>query len=233
MFFEKLAKYQYKIIIGLSLTLASLASIVLVCLRYLHTQELTHAGLVWNLFLAWIPFLFSMIAYYYYQKPKKNLLLIYVSTFIWFIFFPNAPYILTDFVHLSSRDGVPLWYDLILILSFALTGYFLGFLSLYLVHNVVREAFGKVTAWIFALFAIFSGSFGVYLGRFLRWNSWDVFVNPRSLLVDILDRIIRPDLHLKTLIVTILFTFLFMFSYVIIYALTFIGHEENMSLKKR
>ncbi len=92
---------------------------------------------------------------------------------LWLVFFPNAPYIITDLLHLSAQDGVPVWYDLILLSAFAWTGAMLGMISLGLMHVLVARVAGGAWSWIFVLGVLMLSGFGVYLGRFPRWNSWD------------------------------------------------------------
>lgn len=111
---------------------------------------------------------------------------------LWLLFFPNAPYILTDLFHLRHREGAPLWFDLLLILSFAWTGLMLGYVSLVDIQQVVSRTYNKITGWLFAVAALMLSGFGIYLGRFERWNSWDVISNPKGLAKDILLPIINP-----------------------------------------
>jgi uncharacterized membrane protein len=96
----------------------------------------------------------------------------------WLLFFPNAAYIVTDMVHLKTRDPIPRWFDWILITAYTWTGLFLGYVSLTLLHLRVRGAFGRMTGWGFVAAMLGLGSFGIYVGRFFRWNSWDVFTRP-------------------------------------------------------
>ena len=98
---------------------------------------------------------------------------------MWLAFFPNAPYILTDFLHLGSMgDIVPGWYDVLLLYWFAWTGLILGIVSLYLMQEIVTRGLGTAAGWVFVVVAAGLGSFGIYLGRFLRWNSWDLVRRP-------------------------------------------------------
>jgi uncharacterized membrane protein len=146
--------------------------------------------LVWNLFLAWIPLLVSQIMSHY----KKGFLWIFLGG-IWLLFFPNAPYILTDLLHFKSRVHVPAWYDLLLLISFALTGFLLGIQSLTIVVKQVTEKFSSWHATIFIPLVCFLSGFGVYLGRFERWNSWDLFTRPWVLFGNIAEKFIFPLEH--------------------------------------
>ena len=99
---------------------------------------------------------------------------------LWLLFLPNAPYIVTDFVHLTARSTVPLWFDGVELSAFAWTGMLLGFVSLYLVHAVARHRFGGTAGWLGVLAVLGLVSAGVYLGRVKRWNSWDLITQPGS-----------------------------------------------------
>ncbi len=145
----------------------------------------TFAFLAWNLFLAWIPYMISITLPWIDKVMGKKFLWITGGIVgIWLLFFPNAPYIVTDLLHLRPRPLVPLWYDLILILSFAWVGLILGIFSLLHVQRWVQNRFGKNYDAFLAITLIPLCSFGVYLGRFLRWNSWEVFSQPQVLLLD-------------------------------------------------
>jgi uncharacterized membrane protein len=142
----------------------------------------------WNLFLAWIPWLLTS----WLRKPRGTFLTVLIGA-AWFVFFPNAPYLVTDLVHLKPRAPVPLPVDLMLFASFGLTGLALGWTSLDVVRQRLEVKWGRWPAA--GLIALYIGAtgFGVYLGRFLRWNSWDVVTNPAELLDDA--RVALGDLH--------------------------------------
>jgi len=127
-------------------------------------------------------------------KPKiLNHKIIILAIFLaWVLFFPNAPYILTDLFHLRIESSMPLWFDLLLILSFAWTGLLFGFLSLWDIEKVLEKTMNRFLITLMSVGLLFLGSFGVYLGRYLRWNSWDVIREPFGLLHDIGGRVISP-----------------------------------------
>ncbi|NNE55345.1 MAG: DUF1361 domain-containing protein [Flavobacteriales bacterium] len=103
----------------------------------------------------------------------------------WLAFLPNSPYIITDMVHLRPRAATYLWLDVITIMSFAWSGLILGFISLRDVQEVISKQTSKFWGWTTVIIALGASSFGVYLGRYLRWNSWDMLSNPLALLIDI------------------------------------------------
>lgn len=132
------------------------------------------------------------------------MLMLFLTLCVWVLFFPNAPYILTDLFHLRYRTTMPIWYDLIMILAFAWTGLLFGFLSLRDIESFFTERVGGMITKIGVFLMLFLCGFGIYLGRFLRWNSWDVINEPMKLLFDISDRFTNPFLHPRTWGVTLM-----------------------------
>lgn len=157
------------------------------------SRELTYFFLINNLFLAWLPYGFALSANYLFTRTRRLWPAILFFSGLWLLFLPNAPYIITDFLHLQPRSGVPLWYDVGFIMSIALTGLFLGIASLRAVHGIIHHLAGPVIGWGFALGTIALSGLGVYLGRFLRWNSWDFLAEPFGIVFDSL-RIFRHPL---------------------------------------
>ena len=178
-------------------------SILLVAGRVLMTGRFTFLFLVWNLFLAIIPFALSTMLGTA-KGPLRARMLVPVGA-TWLLFFPNAPYILTDLFHLDTRPGVPLWYDLALILSCAWNGLMLAYASLADMQRLVELRLGVYSGWAFAALALLLSSFGIYLGRYLRFNSWDVLANPLTLFFDIVNRILHPFSFPGTWGVTLVF----------------------------
>lgn len=122
------------------MTLSSALALILLLLRMEQTSSLTFVFLAWNLFLVWIPFAVSLA----FGKEFKTYGWVRGGLFIvWLLFFPNAPYLLTDLIHLKQRAGIPLWYDLMMILTFAWSGLMLGFASLHNIHVFIREKIGS------------------------------------------------------------------------------------------
>lgn len=163
--------------------------------RYYISETKVFFFLNWNLFLAWIPFIISSFLLIFKIKSKISLI---VAVAVWIVFFPNSPYILTDLFHLKTRNSIPIWYDLVVILSYAWTGLFCGFVSLMDIEKLLSVYFKKSIINFITVSFLFLTSFGVYLGRFLRWNSWDVLSNPFGLFNDIVVRIIYPMEYTKT-----------------------------------
>lgn len=225
-FFTLLKKNRYKIAIFALMVMASSICVLLVGARIRASNEYRYTGLIWNLFLAWIPFLLSYLAYSFSWKRSLLYIFLPITAFFWLIFFPNAPYILTDLQHLAKETTrAPLWYDVLLLAWFAWTGMLLGLVSLYLMHDIVQRLFGRFAGWGFVFLVAGLSSFGVYLGRFVRFNSWDILQDPGEVAISILGMAIDPSLRL--LAFTSLFTVFYLFVYLTLYSFGHLLQEES------
>jgi uncharacterized membrane protein len=200
-----------------ALALASAFCASLLVARWLYSDPGAYRFLAWNLFLAWIPVV-AAVGVYDMQHRGIRLRRLLPLGALWLLFLPNAPYLLTDLIHLGSRSDAPLWFDLVLFSAFAWTGAFLGFLSIYLMQVVIRRARGAVWSWAFVGASLLASAFGIYLGRSLRWNSWDFVVRPEPLLADVWARISDPLAHPRTLGMTVALTALLSVMYLVLYA---------------
>jgi uncharacterized membrane protein len=200
-----------------ALLLLSAFSVATIVVRVLYTGSGRHLGIAWNLFLAWIPLVLALVVYDRARAGRSRGAVVAVGA-LWLLFFPNAPYIVTDLKHIEGGGAVPVWYDVVLLSSAAWTGLILGFLSLYLMQAVVRRLLGAASAWVFAAGVLALSSIGIYIGRFLRLNSWDVFLQPGSLLDDVGRGVVHPVAHPTTAAVTILFTSFLSTTYLVFYA---------------
>ena len=217
---------RYKIAIFGLMASASLMCILLVAARIAYSDSGRYTGLVWNLFLAWIPFVLSYFAYTFSWKKPLLYFVLPVMVFLWLIFFPNAPYILTDLQHLAKESyNTPLWYDVIVMVWFSWTGLLLGLVSLYLMHDIVQRTFGRWVGWAFVLFVSGLSSFGVYLGRFVRFNSWDILNDPKEIVVSVLGLAIDPTKRLVAF--TVLFTVFYLFVYLTLYSFAHLLQEQS------
>ncbi len=199
----KLFRSRQRLIEAGFLTALTSLCFMLILSRMHLAQSKMFLFLVWNLFLAGIPWVLSTIMILFPKLQKKNLLVVFILG-VWLVFFPNAPYILTDLFHLKKSLTMPLWYDLTLVLAFAWTGLVFGFLSLWDIEQILNQKIKPIYTSIISSSLLFLAGFGIYLGRYLRWNSWDVLQQPEGLLIDIGDRVIHPFSHPTTWGVTIL-----------------------------
>jgi uncharacterized membrane protein len=215
---KTLAQHKYKLALFLLLAGASVISVMMVLARRAYSNSEEYSALIWNLGLAWIPFIFASLAYGISWPRKLLYLVVPVCAFLWLIFFPNAPYILTDFQHLSTNaNNAPLWYDVLMLIWFSWTGLLLGVVSLYFMQDIVTGAFGRRIGWVFAILVTLLSSLGIILGRFYRWNSWDVFGDPRLIAQDVWSWLDHPFSNLRVFGFTLLFTLLFLFVYIAVH----------------
>ncbi len=150
--------------------------------------------LIWNLFLAWLPYLASLWVAWYARRGLLGSLLAAPVFVLWLLFLPNAPYLITDLVHLPGMRFV-WWYDSGTMLAFAWAGCLLGVASLYVVQRAARALLGAAAGWAVILGAAAVSGVGVYVGRFLRWNSWDALLHPRALAFDVLSVFRDPEAY--------------------------------------
>jgi len=160
--------------------------------RALFTGTVGFRFMNWNLILAWLPYLCALLIARIHERTPGRWARLLPGGAAWLLFFPNAPYIMTDFVHLIRATGAPWWYDLGLIAAYAWAGCFLAVASLWAMHSLVRDYCGTIGGWLFALVSLGLGGVGIYLGRFARLNSWDIFTNPRMVARQILDVLTEP-----------------------------------------
>lgn len=175
------------------LLVASGASIVLLVADGLHNNSFYFTYLIWNLFLAWLPLLFA----FWLVGVLKNKLWsswegIGVSA-LWLAFLPNSFYMVSDYIHLQEVSSRDLLYDSVMLTSFISTAVVLGICSLYMVHQEFMKRFSVRTCNIWLTAILLLCSFAIYIGRDLRWNSWDILTNPGGLIFDVSDRFLHPS----------------------------------------
>jgi uncharacterized membrane protein len=212
-----------------SLGVASFGCLLMIVLRVAVTGSIRYTFLLWNLFLAWIPYVLALAARRIAAgqdvtapvKPVAVLLAV-----AWLFFYPNAPYILTDFIHVIRTpvrmqphplvtDNALLWYDIILNSAFAFLGHIIGLISLLILHRTISQKFNRRWGWAFVVVAIGLGGYGIYLGRFERLNSWDIVRDPLETL-----RVAFANLvYLKAVLVSLCFALLIFLTYIAVYSL--------------
>ncbi|MDR0600177.1 MAG: DUF1361 domain-containing protein [Treponema sp.] len=156
----------------------------------------------WNLFLAFVPWALTSLSFI---RPgiQKSIIGVLLLLLFWLLFFPNAPYIITDLFYLRVIRNMPVWFDTLMILSYAWTGMLFGFLSLWDIERILGNKLPRPLVTVISTFLLFVGSFGIYMGRFLRWNSWDFFTRTSEVLTDIGNRFANPFAHQTTWGVTL------------------------------
>jgi len=216
----------------LALIIASGTSVALVFARMISTHNLLYSFLVWNLFLAWLPMIFALLACEGYRNGSGSSWRFLGWAGAWLLFFPNSPYIFTDLIHLTTRAYYHFWVDLSLFLICATTGLVLGFVSLFLMQSVVTRMFGRTASWLFIGGIAALSGFGIYLGRFLRFNSWDLFLKPRALYNGIGSWATDPQATPASLAFPALFAMFLFITYLMLYALTHLQESRLEAVVK-
>jgi len=215
-FIDYFGHNKYRMFMFLVLAGATIFSIMILRIRVEFSGSGNYVFLVWNLFLAWIPFVISYFTYTAHLSKGQIYFVIPVGAFFWLLFFPNAPYILTDFQHLAGAwHDAPVWFDVMLLVWFSFTGLMLGMTSLFMMQEIIRREFGRWIGWGFVFTVAVLSSAGVYVGRFLRWNSWDVFSNPAGMAEYTIQS--AQDPSLRSIGFTSLFGAFFLFLYITLY----------------
>jgi uncharacterized membrane protein len=189
-----------------SLYFSLVCNLLLILISMIHFMSLHYVFLIWNLFLAFIP-------YYLSRKllaVKRQLFYIPLVGFM-LLFLPNAPYIITDLSHLVHSTPATFWFDLILISFSAINGLFLFVYALQHLKQFLKKYFREKTVQIIVISVILICSYGVYIGRFLRWNSWDIFIYPYTLLTDCYHSTGMYTIAFTSFLSVVLFSFYLLF----------------------
>jgi uncharacterized membrane protein len=183
-------------------------------------DEMAYTYLLWNLGLAWIPLLLVLWLESVLHSRLWSSWMPLILTVLWLSFLPNSFYMITDFIHLQETARADLLFDVVMFTSFILNGVLLGYLSVFVVHTeLVKRLSRKVSALLVgSVFAL--TSFAIYIGRDLRWNTWDVLFNPASVIFDVSDRILNPNAHPQIFSTTISFLALLASIYAILWQLS-------------
>lgn len=176
------------------LTITSIFCFLLLAIRIIITHKLFYSFLSWNLFLASIPYITTI---YLSNKSKLKKIELFVGFGFWIAFLPNAPYIITDFVHLKLSPYPIIYLDILMVFLFAANGFVFFYLSLFEMIELIKPYLNKKIKPLITLLLLFLSSFGVYLGRFLRYNSWELLSNPILLFNDIWLMLTNPLEHNK------------------------------------
>jgi uncharacterized membrane protein len=196
------------------ITLLTLLVIVLVIIRIFIFNSFSLIYILWNIFLAIIPFIISLILLDRAKKEKLSKILLIIGSIIWILFLPNAPYLVTDLIHIGVVRAVPALYDSFLLFSSAWVGMLLLMHSLFHMEKIISMRYVKWKVEVIISVIILLTSFGVYIGRFLRFNSWDIFIDNSIISKNVWIILSQPTNNLEVFLYTALF-FLFIFvSYV-------------------
>lgn len=201
----------------ISLVAVGVVPLLLLIARVYTTDSGRFVFLLWNLVLASIA---PLIAWWLVVRIRKFGWLHWkqiLITILWLAFLPNSFYLITDLVHLQYNYEASLIYDTVLLQSFILAGLIYGYLSVFLVHKEVEKRFSVFYSWSIISGVFLASSFAIYLGRFTRWNTWDILLKPAGLLFDVSDRFVNPGEHGDTYVTTFTFVTVLLATYVVIW----------------
>lgn len=191
-----------------ALIITNLISVAFFGLRIIGADSTRYWFMLWNLALAWVA---PIIAWYLYVRLQKtswwgwwNIAL----TVLWLGFLPNSFYVVTDLIHLDTTGEINIIYDAVLLTSFAFNGFIAGFIGTYLIHKQILHRQSQRLSMVLIGGIFLLSSYAIYLGRVLRWNTWDALLHPAGLLFDISDNLINPLNHLQSFVVTFSFLIL-------------------------
>ena len=227
--------HRERLFLAAVLLVSSGVALAMLAFRLFYSGAAGYLFMPWNLFLAWIPLWLAVGIVALRRRGRAARGPVLALALLWLLFFPNAPYLVTEFIHLhphyavstrplralagiSPGRPVPVWYDAAMILTFAWNGLLLCIVSLHVVQHAVRRQWGAAWGWATVVVVLGLSGFGVSLGRFERWNSWDLFSRPLTLLADVGSRVLNPLDHARTTAVTIVLSCFLLLAYLSIAA---------------
>ena len=191
--------------LGAALVVSNLISVVLFLIRVQQSQDTRYWFLLWNLVLAWIPLGLVLLLRERLKKMRWMSWQNIVLSILWLGFLPNSFYLVSDLIHLHRTGEVSLIFDAVMFMSFIFNGFVAGYASVYLIHSQLLMRFRRDYVNGFIAVVLLLCSFAIYLGRDLRWNTWDILVNPAGILFDVSERVINPLTHSEVFSTTALF----------------------------
>lgn len=203
----------FKINVPKQIVLLLILAVSLNILRMIIFGSFSLIYILWNIFLAILPFLISSLLLKQAKEVRLSKGVFIIGIIFWVLLLPNAPYLVTDLIHIGVVHNVPALYDSILLFSSAWVGMLLWMHSLFHIEQIFRMKYSILKVKIIIAIIIFLTSFGVYLGRFLRFNSWDIFVNHFSVLKSVWGILSQSALHIEAYLYTALFFFFIYLSY--------------------
>jgi uncharacterized membrane protein len=201
--------------LGLALGAASAVSVgfFVVGAMLNHSNDLWYLN--WNLFLAWVPLGIMLLL----ERTLRHRLWSHwqslVLTVLFLAFLPNAFYLMTDIIHLQETTRADLLFDVAMFQSFIINGCILGIISVYMLHGELRKRLTPGYSWLLILGTLLLSSFAIYIGRELRWNTWDILLNPASILFQISESLLHPTDHPEVFSITLGFFALITSIYVV------------------
>lgn len=201
----------------IALIVSNAVSLFLFLIRVFGAENFRFWFLFWNLWLAWLPLLFAIMLVRNLRSKRWNSWPNVLLTVLWLSFLPNSFYIISDLIHVHLTGEINILFDVVWFFSCIFNSLVFGYTSLYLVHRELIKRFKPHRAHMVIGLILVVCSFAIYLGRYLRWNSWDVLINPFGLLFDVSDRLINPVAHPQAVVTTFSFFLLLSSMYYVIF----------------
>ncbi len=218
--------HRYKRLIY-ALLLTNFVSVMLFGLRFLGAENTRYWFMLWNLTLAWIA---PLIAWWLTRRLDRTSWLTWqnvVLTIVWLGFLPNSFYMVSDLIHVQQTGEVSIIFDAVLFMSFIFNGFIAGFLGVLLLHHQLLKRVRERTSF-FIIAGVFAlCGYAIYLGRVLRWNTWDALLHPSGLLFDVSDNILHPLSHPQSFVVTLSFTVLITSFYILVWEFLLTIHRNR------
>lgn len=212
-----------------ALLLSTLVSAGLLVYGAWRSHSLDYGYLLWNLALAWLPFGLSLWLIRILKRELWSSWSGLIVSLLWLSFLPNSFYMVSDFIHIQNVQTSDVLYDVVMFTSFIFTGVVLGFSSLYLVHKEFLKRFSARASGSLIAAILMLCSFAIYIGRDLRWNSWDILANPTGLIFDLSDRFLHPRNYGQMSLTVIIFFVLLASMYVVVWRTTQLFKETTES----
>ena len=216
-----------------ALLISNGVSLTLSMLRILDSGNFRYSFMTWNLMLAWIPL---GVAWWLVQRLKSTPWLSWQNitlALVWLAFLPNSFYLLSDFIHVYDTGEVSHLYDVVMFGSFIFNAFFVGYLSIYLLHKELLKRISYRSAHVIIASVLLACSFAIYLGRSLRWNSWDLALQPAGILFDVSEGIVNPSSHPESLVTTTTFFLLLSSTYLVIWELIYALKSDTPKPKSK
>jgi len=215
--------------LGLALAATSITSVILYFTGVWGRHEHDFAYMIWNLLLAWVALGVTLFLERTLHRTYWSSWYALAVTLVWILFLPNTFYMVTDFIHVRELTPDSLLTGIFMFSSFIFNGLILGIISVYIVHRELLQRMAARAAWLLVAGILLLCSFAMYIGRELRWNSWDVVFNPSSLLFDVTDRLINAKEHPHMWPATFSFFALIASMYVVVWFMARVARGQRES----
>jgi uncharacterized membrane protein len=179
----------------------SIVGIVLILGRLFFVSDKAFLFILWNFFLAGLPLIISSVMIQMSARGFSRYSITFAGI-LWLLFLPNAPYILTDYVHVIHGDPNYFLLNTFTFSWFAISAFVAAVISLHDVSDLLLMRYKRLQVSMMIFTICLLCSLGIYLGRDLRFNTWDVFLNPGAIVSETMDSLRSPSENFYTWTIT-------------------------------